>query len=215
MDAGNLSTVAAIEAAALRHPRIRRLELILTEGCNLACSYCFEYGADSKKEMSFEVATHCLSQLARKWSRQATAVGVSFMGGEPLLKIDLIERILEYSRLLMRETGKTLSFDMQTNGLLLNEDTAQLLAAHKVKYCLSIDGAKETQDRFRKTRGGMGTYDRVSQLMPMLRRYQPWQGTRMTVTPQDAQSLATNIKTLHEELVLLRSSWLNQIRFEC
>ncbi len=188
-------------AAQYQAPRIVKLELILTEACNLGCTYCFEYKADHKRSMTKTTAFSAVDFLMDA-SRQSSWVGITFMGGEPLLKFDLIRSVVEYSQQEAAKKGKIVTFDMQTNGVLIREEHAKYFRDVGLRYCLSLDGAQLNNDRHRKTLGGSGTFQIVAAKIRLLKRYQPWQGARMTIMPEDAANLGQNIISLHEGLAI-------------
>ncbi len=177
------------------------LELILTEACNLACSYCFEYGADRARSMSPETARAAIDFLIDA-SRDSDWVGIGLMGGEPMLRFDLVREVVEYARRQASAAAKTVSFQMTTNGMLLKEEHLRFFKRAGLQYCLSLDGAQEDHDRYRKTRSGKGSFETVVRKMRLLKRYQHWQGARMTVMPDTAARLRENVKRLHEELAI-------------
>jgi uncharacterized protein len=192
----------AYQAALQRMlPRAVKIELILTEACNLGCSYCFEYDAVDKMSMSVGTARAAV-EFAFQASRASPWVGISFMGGEPLLQFELIQTIVKYSRAAAAVAKKSISFDLQTNGVLIREEHAAYFRDHDVRYCLSLDGNRVTNDRHRRTLGGSGTFQIVAAKMKMLKRHQHWQGARMTIMPDDAGRLGENIRALHEELAI-------------
>ncbi|HQR25384.1 MAG TPA: SPASM domain-containing protein, partial [Steroidobacteraceae bacterium] len=61
--------------------------------------------------------------------------------------------------------------DLQTNGTLLDEDWARFLKEHSFLVGLSIDGPKDLHDRFRITKHGEPTFDRVYGAAMLLRRH--------------------------------------------
>ncbi len=192
---------AANTLALLNAPRIVKLELILTEACNLGCTYCFEYGANAKKKMTDSTAKKAVDFLLES-SRQSRWVGIALMGGEPMLQFDLIKEIADYARLKARESGKEVEFDMQTNGVLISRQHAEYFRDIRLRYCLSLDGAQQTNDQYRRSLGGDGTFQVVAAKLKMLKRFQHWQGARMTIMPQHAAALRDNIAHLHEELAI-------------
>lgn len=84
---------------------------------------------------------------------------IGFYGGEPLLQFDLMCRIIEYAEERMR--GRPLTFNMTTNGSLLNNKIIEYLEAHKVRTLISLDGPKEINDKNRVFKNGSGTYETV------------------------------------------------------
>jgi len=136
----------------------------LTSNCNLQCKYCYEkccndIGADLEElEIDYSVPnsiSYDIAELKRFCERDPSST-IIFYGGEPLLRIDLLEQIMHDV-----DAGK---FMMQTNGLLLHKLSPRSLG--KVDTILvSVDGGKELTDYYR----GRGVYDRVTQNLKDLR----------------------------------------------
>ena len=130
--------------------------LILTDKCNLSCSYCRGKSAVSDElqegscvidttlpvELAFDL-DHLYSFLARDPHPVLT-----FYGGEPLMRADLVREILR--------DAPAEKFMLQTNGLLLHElDPAD--ACRFDTILVSIDGPESLTDQYR----GAGTYRKV------------------------------------------------------
>lgn len=186
-------------AAHCRAPRVVRMEVLVTGRCNLLCTYCHVDRAKGEGDMSYETARTAVDFLIDS-SRGAECIGITFLGGEPMKKFDLIRETIGYAKPAARRAGKKVLFGMQTNGLLISEEHASYFRDAGLRYCLSVDGAQSTNDRYRMTTNARGTYAVLSRKMGLLKRYQPWQGARMTVMPSDARRLGENIRRLHEDL---------------
>lgn len=93
--------------------------------------------------MSDEVAFTAIDFLVRA-SRNVKDLTILLFGGEPMMRFDLIQRIIPYANKKAKEAGKSISWDMTTNGTLIDKERAKWMAEHKVKYLLSLDGDKET-----------------------------------------------------------------------
>src|SRR2546422_10789071 len=65
-------------------PRITHLELILTEQCNLACSYCFENGMIRSRKMASSVAQAAIDILF-DYAQDEPVVHITLFGGEPTI----------------------------------------------------------------------------------------------------------------------------------
>ena len=73
----------------------REVTFIVTEGCNLRCSYCYQHNKSSKV-MDYETAKRCVDTLFAEDARNsqyinlidAPALILDFIGGEPLLEIE-------------------------------------------------------------------------------------------------------------------------------
>ena len=135
-------------------------------------------------------------------SQDSDWIDLTFIGGEPLLEFDLIQSTIRCAQdhKARKEKNKRIGFTITTNGTLLEEEHVQFFHDNGCCYLLSLDGASDTNDAYRKMRNGQSQYEIIRQKMPMLKSYQPWQGARVTVLPQTARQLAKNIETLHREL---------------
>ena len=74
----------------------------VTDACNLACTYCYQINK-GKRRMSFETAKQCIDMLLASNETNDYINPVSspflildFIGGEPLLEIELIDQIMDY-----------------------------------------------------------------------------------------------------------------------
>ena len=102
------------------------ISLILTKQCNLRCRYCFE--THENFYMTEETALRSIDMAISDGGRH---VGVSFFGGEPLLCKPLIYRCVEYSR---KFSDVQFSWNMTTNGLLLDDAWCSFLAEEPASY---------------------------------------------------------------------------------
>ena len=75
------------------------LTFIVTEDCNLRCSYCYITHKSSNKKMSFEVAKKFIDYVLSEEMIRPKGVILDFIGGEPLLEIKLIDQICDYFKL--------------------------------------------------------------------------------------------------------------------
>lgn len=118
--------------------------LIVTRICNLRCKYC---GNEPDPEVEPIDVRYKIEDL-RKFIEKDPEPIIAFYGGEPLLRINLIEKIMDQI--------PAKHFILQTNGTLLHRLRPKYL--HKLDTILvSIDGRKEVTDYYR----GEGVYDRV------------------------------------------------------
>ncbi len=177
-------------------PKTTFMELVLTEDCNLRCSYCFVKDKNPRR-MSWNVAKTAVDFLITESGRTEN-VHILFFGGEPLLELDLIKRVIEYANGEAPHREKKFSYSMTTNGTLLTEETCRYLRDSSVKYLVSVDGTAETHDRHRKTRGGGPSFHLIEKNFRHMKRFQPWQGTRYTIHPDSVGALMTNVRVLHD-----------------
>ena len=157
----------------VRH-QVRHLTLELTERCNLKCHYCAHTYNDSRvaepRDISWPTIQNALEQFARS-SDEAEDRAISFWGGEPLRRFDLIARVAATVRTQYPGLKPTYSFT--TNGTLITGRIAQFLSANQVQLLVSVDGPREIHDRNRTTSTGHGSFDMVMAGLRRLRDTDP------------------------------------------
>ena len=126
----------------------------ITERCNLRCEYCcysghFEgYRSHNNRSMTFEIAQKAVSQHLHSFQQNGRG-GVSFYGGEPLLEFELIKQVVDYTEKEANLLGKEIVFTITTNGTLLDDEKIHFFVKHNFVVLISIDGPKESHDRYR------------------------------------------------------------------
>lgn len=140
---------------------VKALCLHICHDCNLRCEYCFAKEGTyntARDYMSLDVGKAAVDFLIEK-SGPRKSLEIDFFGGEPLLNMDVVKDIVAYARSKEEETGKTFSFTMTTNCLLLNDDNIKFLNEEMDNVVLSIDGREEVHNAVRKSRNGKDVYD--------------------------------------------------------
>lgn len=183
------------EMEARRVTGLRRLELFVTERCNLRCDYCFLQGSSRQGDMPLEVADRAL-QLLMRHATDVEEVTIVLFGGEPLVCIDRLEAILGEAHRTCGGHGKGLSISCTTNGLLLDQRALELGQRYGFLYLLSVDGLPEVHDRHRRTASGEPTFERLVGKIHLLKAHQRWVGARLTVAPDSIGQLAAGVRLL-------------------
>ncbi|MBE6865068.1 MAG: thioether cross-link-forming SCIFF peptide maturase [Ruminococcus flavefaciens] len=142
---------------------IKAMCLNIAHDCQLRCKYCFASTGDfgkGRKLMSFETGKHAIDFLLEK-SGDRQNLELDFFGGEPLMNFNVVKQVVEYARSREKEYGKHFRFTITTNGLLLDDDKIDFINREMSNVVLSIDGRKETNDKFRVLPNGQGCYDMI------------------------------------------------------
>jgi len=132
--------------------------------CNLRCDYCFflkkaRLYPGSTMRMSDEVHDAYIRQLLH--AHQVPQVTVAWQGGEPtLMGLDFFRHSVELQN-KYRKPGTRIENTFQTNGILLDDAWCQFFHENRFLVGLSLDGAGELHDVYRRDAGGRGTFDRV------------------------------------------------------
>ena len=139
----------------------RTLVLNVANDCNLGCSYCFaaqgDYGT-AKRMMSEETARRSVDFLLAN-SGTHKSVTVVFFGGEPLMNLKLIRRLVDYANEAGAKAGKEVEFTMTTNATYLTSEVIDFLSQQRIGVSVSIDGPKQYHDLRRTYKNGLGSYD--------------------------------------------------------
>ena len=111
--------------------------------------------------MSASVVRQTASRIAEHVrAHDLRSIELVLHGGEPLLVG--VARLVSYVQVLRMLIPTTVHVTMQTNGLLLSEDTLTALAEAGVRIGVSVDGDREAHDRHRQRPDGRGSYDAVA-----------------------------------------------------
>lgn len=143
--------------------------------CNINCSYCYVYnmGDDGWKDMPALMSKDTLAALADAVGQlvmdQPLPFATVLHGGEPLM---LGARRLDFLlRTLRARLPSSYALCMQTNGMLLTHEIADICAEHRVTISVSLDGPKAINDRFRLGKRGESTHDKVVAGVEVLRSH--------------------------------------------
>lgn len=132
------------------------LTILPTLACNFRCVYCYE--AHRPQSMGPEVEAAVL-RLAEDRLAAEGELSVTWFGGEPLLRMDIIERLSGAFIDLCGRRGARYTASMISNGYLLTRETAERLSALKVaRVQVTLDGPPEIHDVRRPLAGGGGTF---------------------------------------------------------
>lgn len=143
--------------------------------CNLACRYCYYLG---KHWLHADNATARMpADLLEEYIRQHLAaapeptVRFSWHGGEPTLAgVGYFRKIVALQH-RHRRSGQRIENGIQTNGILVDEEWCQFLSGEGFAVGLSLDGPQAVHDRYRLTREGEPTFERVMRGYELLQRH--------------------------------------------
>lgn len=135
------------------------LTIAPTSDCNFRCVYCYEKDQLRPSYMSDEVMEKVVD-LLRARAGAIKTFSVTWYGGEPLLALNVIEKLSEQFINICDENDVQYSAGIVTNGSLLKRATVEKLNALKVNfYQITVDGTRENHNRTRPFKGGGATYD--------------------------------------------------------
>ena len=141
--------------------------------CNLGCAYCYYLDkADIYGGKEPRMDEEMLETVIREYiaANDVPEVTFNWHGGEPLvLGLDFYRKAMDLER--KYADGKTVFNTLQTNGTLLTPEWADFLRENHFLVGISIDGPRDIHDKYRKDKGGTGTFDKVLHGIQLLRAH--------------------------------------------
>ena len=199
--------------------KTKNITFIVTKDCQLACKYCYLVGKNEKERMSFEIAKKAIDYILANEKNDLFAtqsVIFDFIGGEPFLEIDLVDKICDYIKSelfrLNHHWFNSYRFSFSTNGINYDSEKVQNYIAKNLDHLsigITIDGTKNKHDLNRIWKGNgpeKGSYDDVVRNIPMWLTQFPNSGTKVTIGSAD-------IKYIKESVLHLYSLEIHEVNF--
>ncbi len=195
----------------------KSITFIVTKDCQLACKYCYLVGKNSKERMPFEIAKGAIDYiLHHEEIFPDESVVWEFIGGEPFLEIELIDKICDYLKIEMYRLNhhwfNSYRFSFSTNGINYHEPRVQEFIHKNINHLsigITIDGTQKKHDLNRIYKGnGKGTYEDVVKNIPLWLRDFPYGGTKVTVSSKD-------IPYIKDSILHLFSLGIHEVSINC
>lgn len=197
----------------------KNITFIVTKDCQLACKYCYLVGKNEKERMSWDVAKRAIDYiLDREKEFTEESVVWDFIGGEPFLEIDLIDKICDYLKTEMYRKNhhwfESYRFSFSTNGINYHTDKVQNFIKKNLNHLsigITIDGTREKHDLNRIWKGDgpeRGSYDSVVRNIPLWINQFPYAGTKVTISSAD-------IPYIKESVLHLYSLGIHEVNINC
>jgi len=181
------------------------ITLVITQECNMRCTYCYEVNKNSKNVMPREVAYRAIDFFLGQRCTNS-AVILEFIGGEPTLEMDLIRDVTRYfkkalGRLKNHPWRTAYVFLVGTNGTTYSSKKVQQFIwenRYHANVLITIDGTKRKHDMHRVFKNGEGSYDIVAENVKLWLRQYPKSSTKVTFASDDLPYLCESIIHLWE-----------------
>lgn len=207
----------------------KSITFIVTKDCQLACKYCYLVGKNTKERMTWDVAKQAIDYILDHESDMSEeSVIWDFIGGEPFLEIDLIDKICDYLKVEMFRLNhhwfNSYRFSFSTNGINYATDKVQHFIKKNHEHLsigITIDGTKRKHDLNRiwktaemekgivpKPEEEKGSYDDVVKNIPLWLKQFPGAGTKVTISSAD-------IPYIKESVLHLYSLGIHEVNINC
>ena len=159
----------------------------LIRRCNLTCKHCYATSAD--KDFPGELSTAEVYTVMDDLQSYRVPVLI-LSGGEPLMRPDIFD---------ISRRAKTLGFyvGLSSNGTLIGDDNIEQIRDVGYDYVgVSLDGMRDTHDRFRRR---PGAFDEALRGIRLCRDIGIKVGLRFTLTRDNARDLPELLRLLDNE----------------
>lgn len=169
-------------------PNRKVVTLVVTEYCNLKCTYCYQY-SKSKKFIPIEIAKEKLKFHFNN-SDGFDEIEIDLFGGEPFMRPDFIIELVEWTK--KSNFKKPFIFFASTNGTKIHGHLQEWIIKNKdyIWLGLSIDGKPKTHNLNRSN-----SYFNID--IDFFINTYPLQPARMTINEVTLSHLYDNITYLH------------------
>ena len=195
----------------------KHITFIVTKDCQLACKYCYLVGKNEKERMTWDVAKQAIDYiLSHEEDMREESVVWDFIGGEPFLEIELIDKICDYLKVEMYRRNhhwfNSYRFSFSTNGINYHTDKVQQYIKKNREHLsigITIDGTEMKHDLNRVYKGdGRGSYADVVRNIPLWLSQFPNGGTKVTISSAD-------IPYIKESVLHLYSLGIHEVNINC
>ena len=196
----------------------KTITFIVTKDCQLACKYCYLVGKNSKEQMTWDIAKQAIDYIlsSNEQNFNFRSVIFEFIGGEPFLEINLIDKICDYIKLELfnREHPwfNSYRFSLTTNGINYHTDAVQKFIFKNLSHLsitITIDGTQKKHDINRIYKeNNRGSYDDVVKNIPLWLSQFPGIGTKVTIASED-------IPYIYESVIHLYKLGIHEVNINC
>jgi len=167
---------------------------ILSQICNMNCSYCYAQKSRSKETISMGKIKSAVDYVCKKTDKKNKSF--SFIGGgEPLSTWELFEWSINYIKEVTEKKGFSRRIGLTTNGTLLNEKRILILKQHSVTVNISFDILPEIQNVQRPLSDRKSvSFELVHNNIKMLLSYGLVPRIRSTITNKNVKLMPQMVK---------------------
>lgn len=167
--------------------RVKELNILLNNFCNLRCSYC-HFREDNHKnfiELPLSHVTKAIDLFVTASQKHPEDYLLCFNAdGELFLSKQLLSAGIEHAISLREKFNcNNIKIAIVTNGTLLDEPMVTFLARHKVAVTISIDGPAIAHDKHRRDKNDKPTYGKIMSNLKQLQLAGVPVSVRAVVTP--------------------------------
>ena len=212
--------------------KCRTITFIVTHACPLRCSYCYQSNK-AERRMTFDIAKRCVDLLFDEDIKNSRYINedkmngliLDFIGGEPLLEIELIDQIMDYFIFKALDLNHRWAvrhmISISSNGVLyFDPKVTSFLRKHqgRVHIGITIDGNQKLHDTCRKFPDGRPSYHLAAAAFKDAQRRFGQDGTKLTIAQANLPYFFEACRDMISEFdlkylqgnVVFEDEWTNQ-----
>lgn len=156
--------------------QVRQIVFETTDHCNLHCSYCslgelYKIGKTNHKNINTDFAINFLKYIFNIKPAKSKLI-IGFFGGEPLINIDFIKKVIEETKQLNCKKGLELEFNITTNASLIHKHIKFLIDNNFI-LLISLDGNKKGHSYRSYIKNNKNSFNDVIKNIDMIQQYYP------------------------------------------
>lgn len=145
---------------------ITQIAISPTMKCNLSCNYCYNFQElpEAKVRKLPSLESSGIRKILKTLDKLQvdSKVNVAFIGGEPLINIKALERLIRITRRAAATKNIGVKFLATTNGLTLGRPgVLDLVNKYRIGVSVSLDGPREWHNETRHLLNGSDSYDKI------------------------------------------------------
>lgn len=184
------------------HINRNHIILLLTNSCNLSCTYCYSRLSRNNKTMNFDVLKKSIDYVLSNTNNEPKHFTFGG-GGEPLVAWDLLYKGIDYIRSNSAKDATKIS--IVTNGVLLSKEIIQYLKFMNVNVNVSFDILPYIQNTQRTTHLDKGSYETVAKNIMNLHSVDMPVSFRTTITRDSVFLLSDMVEWSYKEFPFVKS----------
>lgn len=189
---------------SMQNVNLRHVTFQVTNDCCCNCSYCYQTNKNNKY-MTKEIGKSCIDLLFDMYykdepqafiNKNTKGIIFDFIGGEPLLNIDVIDYICDYfiNTCLEKEHEWLyyFRFSLISNGALYFTDKVQQFIKKYnsfLSFDITLDGPKEIHDKCRIYHDGTGNFNDAYNALKDLQNKGKNINTKITIAPENLNDI--------------------------
>ena len=197
------------------------LSIMPTEKCNFRCVYCYE---NFEKPKMSNTTCDAIIKYVKKHIANHQGLVVSWFGGEPLLAVDVIEKLSEAFIQICKDNHKVYHSSITTNAYLLDLETFEKLRKFHINHFqITVDGDRETHHSQRVLADGRGSFDEIMSNLKTICEHGKGNLWTISLRTNVTNQIIKNIEQFkndvlrpfredHRVYIMLRKMWTNNTK---